>query len=49
MGKGVIICRGLVGKPDHLNDQGIDGRILNWIIKKYIGRVWTFVVEDGDK
>jgi hypothetical protein len=42
MGKGVIIYRGLVGKPDHFNDQGVDGRIiLEWIIKKYIGKVWT--------
>ena len=48
MGKGVIIYRGLVGKPDHFNDQGVDGRIiLKWIIKKYIGRVWTDVVQDG--
>jgi len=37
-----IIYRGLVGKPDHFNDQGVNGRIiLKSIIKKYIGRVWT--------
>ena len=42
MEKRLIIYRGLVGKPDHSNDQGVDGRIiLKWIIEKYIGRVWT--------
>jgi hypothetical protein len=50
MGKEVIIYRGLVGETDHFNDQGVDGRIiLKWIIKTYIGRVWTDVVQDGDK
>jgi hypothetical protein len=39
MGKGVVIYRGLVGKPDHFNEQGVyEMIILKWIIKTYIGR-----------
>jgi len=35
MRKAVITFRGLVGKPDHFNDQGVNGRIiLKSIIKK---------------
>jgi hypothetical protein len=34
-----------VGKPvkarDHLEDLGLDGRIIKWILRKYIARVWT--------
>ena len=42
MGKGEIIYRGLMGKLDHFNDQGVNGRlILEWLVKKYIRRMWT--------
>jgi hypothetical protein len=37
---------------DHLEDLGVDGRIiLRWILKKSVGRVWTWIdlVQDRDK
>jgi hypothetical protein len=33
-----------LGNPkgrDHPEDLGVDGRILEWLIGKYDGRVWT--------
>jgi hypothetical protein len=45
MGKSRGVYRVLVGKPDerdHLEDPGIDGRIiLRCIFKKWIVRTWT--------
>ena len=47
-GEGRGVYRGLMGKPererDHLEDQGVDGRIihvLRWIFWKWDVRVWT--------
>jgi hypothetical protein len=34
-----IMVEHLKGK-DHLEDQGIDGRILEWILGKYNGKMW---------
>jgi hypothetical protein len=33
---------GNLRKRDHLENPGVDGRIiLKWILKKYAGRAWT--------
>jgi hypothetical protein len=49
IGEGRGVCRVLVGKPegrDHMQDPGIDGRIiLRWIFRKWdvgawIGSIW---------
>jgi hypothetical protein len=29
---------------DHLEDPGVDGRILKWIFKKCDGRAWTGLI-----
>jgi hypothetical protein len=31
----------LIGNPKHLGDLDVDGRILNWILKKQNMRMWT--------
>jgi hypothetical protein len=39
--------RVLVGRPDgknHLEDLGVDGRILKWIFKKWDGEAWTGLI-----
>ena len=45
MGKGRVVYRVLVGKPeekDHWGDPGVDGRIiLRWIFGKWDVGVWT--------
>ena len=29
---------------DHLEDLGIDERILNWILENYAGRLWNVLI-----
>jgi hypothetical protein len=36
-----IWSENLKGRSDHLEDLGVDGKILEWISGTYIGRVWT--------
>jgi hypothetical protein len=44
MGKRRDAYRALVGKPEgrnHLEDPGVDGRILKWTCERLDGGVWT--------
>ena len=49
------VCRVLVGnlrKRDHLEDSGVDGRlILRWVFKKWDGRGmdWIELAQDRDR
>jgi len=43
----IFWLKNLMGR-DHLEDIGIDGRvILEWILLKYSGRVWTGFTVSG--
>jgi hypothetical protein len=45
MGEGRNVYRVLVGKPegkDHLEDQGVDGRMgSKWILRRLVGGLWS--------
>jgi len=43
--------QGSGGERDHLEDQGLDGRILNWILRKWDGGVndWFDLVPDRSR
>jgi hypothetical protein len=54
VGEERCLYRVLVGKPEgknHLEDQGIDGRIiLRWIFRKWEGGMeWIDLAEDRDR
>jgi hypothetical protein len=37
----------ILWKPDgknHLEDLGVDGRKLKWILKKWVGEAWTGLI-----
>jgi hypothetical protein len=34
-------CQNNLKGKDHLEDLGIDGRIILWLLEKYGGKVWT--------
>jgi hypothetical protein len=36
-----------VNERDHAEDLGIDGRILQWILRKLTGKVWTGFIVTG--
>jgi len=44
-------ARGMCGRKNHLQDPGVDGRIiLKWILREKDGVVdWIFLVQDRDK
>jgi hypothetical protein len=47
MGKRRGAYRVLVGKPEgkrYLEDRGIDGRIIRWIIRKWDRGAWTGLI-----
>jgi hypothetical protein len=47
MGEGRGAYRILVGRPEgrnHLEDPGVDGRIILWIFKKWDGGAWTGLI-----
>ena len=54
IGEGRVVHRVLVGKPeerDHWGDPDVDGRILRWIFRKWVGGCgdWMELAQDRDR